>query len=65
MQPGARKSLVALAKAHDVLPVAVVLDLPTGVSVERNAARADRDFGAHVVKRQHDQLQALAQGSQA
>ena len=62
VQPGARKSLVALAKAHDVLPVAVVLDLPTGVSVERNAARADRDFGAHVVKRQHDQLRRSLKG---
>ena len=62
VQPGARKSLVALAKAHDVLPVAVVLDLPTGVSVERNAARADRDFGAHVVKRQHDQLRRSLNG---
>lgn len=62
VQPGARKSLIALAKAHDVLPVAVVLDLPTGVSVERNAARADRDFGAHVVKRQHDQLRRSLKG---
>ncbi|KRC66379.1 polynucleotide kinase-phosphatase [Aeromicrobium sp. Root236] len=62
VQPGARKSLVALAKAHDVLPVAVVLDLPTGVSVERNAAREDRDFGAHVVKRQHDQLRRSLKG---
>jgi len=62
VQPGSRKSLVALAKAHDVLPVAVVLDLPTGVSVERNAARADRDFGAHVVKRQHDQLRRSLKG---
>jgi len=62
VQPGARKSLVALAKAHDVLPVAVVLDLPTGVSVERNAVREDRDFGAHVVKRQHDQLRRSLRG---
>ncbi|MDX6234487.1 MAG: hypothetical protein QOH68_3595 [Nocardioidaceae bacterium] len=62
VQPGARKSLVALAKAHDVLPVAVVLDLPTAVSVGRNAARADRDFGAHVVKRQHDQLRRSLKG---
>ena len=62
VQPGARKSLVALAKAHDVLPVAVVLDLPTVVSVARNTARADRDFGAHVVKRQHDQLRRSLKG---
>ena len=30
VQPEARRSLVALAKEHDVLPVAIVLDLPTG-----------------------------------
>jgi protein phosphatase len=62
VQPHARASLVALAKAHDVLPVAVVLDLPASVGVERNAARADRDLGAHVVKRQHDQLRRSLKG---
>lgn len=56
VQPDARRSLVALAREHDVLPVAVVLDVPLGVCVERNAAREDRDFGSSVVKRQHDQL---------
>ncbi|TFD47016.1 polynucleotide kinase-phosphatase [Cryobacterium frigoriphilum] len=56
VQADARRSLVALARAHDVLPVAIVLDLPQSVCVERNAARADRTFGASVVKRQHDQL---------
>ncbi len=56
VQPEARRSLVTLAREHDVLPVAVVLDVPQGVCVERNAARPDRTFGAAVVKRQHDQL---------
>lgn len=56
VQADARRSLVALARAHDVLPVAVVLDVPQSVCVERNAARADRTFGASVIKRQHDQL---------
>ncbi|HJP79816.1 MAG TPA: polynucleotide kinase-phosphatase [Pseudonocardiaceae bacterium] len=56
VQPEARKQLVALAREHDVLPVAIVLDLPAQLSVERNAARPDRDFGAHVVRRQKDQL---------
>ena len=31
VQPEARRSLVDLARAHDVLPVAIVLDLPEGV----------------------------------
>lgn len=52
----ARRSLVALAREHDVLPVAVVLDVPQSVCLERNARRPDRGFGASVVKRQHDQL---------
>ncbi len=56
VQPAARRSLLALAKEHDVLAVAIVLDVPTSVALERNASRPDRDFGAHVVKRQHDQL---------
>lgn len=56
VQASARRSLLALAKEHDVLAVAIVLDLPVGVAVERNASRPDRAFGAGVVKRQHDQL---------
>ncbi|GAA0295196.1 polynucleotide kinase-phosphatase [Kineococcus aurantiacus] len=56
VQPSARRSLVDLARAHDVLPVAVVLDLPVEVCVARNAARPDRTFGAHVVRRQQADL---------
>ncbi|NUL49159.1 polynucleotide kinase-phosphatase [Cellulosimicrobium funkei] len=56
VQPEARRSLVALARSHDVLPVAVVLDVPESVCVERNATRADRAFGSSVVRRQHHQL---------
>ena len=52
VQPEARKPLIALAKEHDVLPVAIVLDLPPSLCRERNRARPDRDFGEHVV-RQH------------
>ncbi|WP_275292234.1 polynucleotide kinase-phosphatase [Amycolatopsis sp. La24] len=56
VQPDSRKSLVALAKEHDVLPVAIVLDPPESLCVARNAERPDRTFGAHVVRRQRDQL---------
>ncbi|MET0822308.1 MAG: polynucleotide kinase-phosphatase [Aeromicrobium sp.] len=62
VQASARRSLLALAKKHDVLAVAIVLDVPTGVAVERNEARPDRDFGARVVKRQHDQLRRSLRG---
>lgn len=62
VQPAARKSLVALAREHDVLAAAIVLDLPTSVAVERNAARTDRDFGARVIKRQSEQLRRSLRG---
>jgi protein phosphatase len=56
VQPEARRQLVVLARAHDVLPVAIVLDLPERVCIDRNAGRPDRNFGDSVVRRQHDQL---------
>ena len=56
VQPAARKQFVELARAHDVLPVAIVLDLPERLCAERNANRPDRTFGAQVIARQHDQL---------
>jgi polynucleotide kinase-phosphatase len=56
VQPESRRRLVELAKAHDVLPVAIVLDLPESTSLARNAERTDRDIPAGVVKRQADQL---------
>ncbi|MFI0908964.1 polynucleotide kinase-phosphatase [Streptomyces abikoensis] len=42
VQPETRKELVALAREHDVLPVAIVLDIPEDVCAARNAARPDR-----------------------
>ncbi|ALN16011.1 polynucleotide kinase-phosphatase [Acidipropionibacterium acidipropionici] len=48
----ARAGLVRLARDHDVLPAAIVLDVGTEVAVARNAARPDRSFGAGVVRRQ-------------
>jgi len=56
VQPEVRRQLVALAREHDVLPVAIVLDVPESVCVARNAGRPERDFGAHVIRRQRDQL---------
>ncbi|MBD7997973.1 polynucleotide kinase-phosphatase [Oerskovia gallyi] len=58
VQSAARKSLVALARAHDVLPVAIVLDVPESVAIERNRSRPDRDFGDYVVKRQRQALRS-------
>ena len=54
VQPEARRELVLLAREHDVLPVAIVLDLPEKLCAERNAA--GRNLGAHVLRRQRGQL---------
>jgi protein phosphatase len=56
VQPEARRELIMLAREHDVLPVAIVLDLPEKLCAERNTTRPDRDFGAHVLRRQRGQL---------
>ncbi|WP_326617891.1 polynucleotide kinase-phosphatase [Streptomyces decoyicus] len=42
VQSEARAQLVRLAREHDVLPVAIVLDVPEQVCAARNASRADR-----------------------
>ncbi|WP_410675596.1 polynucleotide kinase-phosphatase [Amycolatopsis sp. cmx-4-68] len=57
VQRASRASLVKLAKEHDVLPTAIVLDLPIAVCAARNASRPDRDFGDHVIRRQRGELQ--------
>ncbi|WP_033438642.1 polynucleotide kinase-phosphatase [Saccharothrix sp. NRRL B-16314] len=51
VQRADRAHLVELAREHNVLPVAIVLDTSEEVCLERNATRPDRDFGAHVVRR--------------
>ncbi|PRY43232.1 protein phosphatase [Geodermatophilus tzadiensis] len=57
-----RASLVALAREHDVLPVAVVLDVPEGECLARNAARPDRDLPPEVVRRQRTDLRRGLRG---
>ena len=57
VQPEARKPLVELARQYHVLPVAIVLDLPARLCEARNAQRADRSFGPHVIRQQRSQLQ--------
>ncbi len=62
VQPESRRSLVQLAREHDCLAVAIVLDVPTSVATARNEGRADRDFGGRVVRQQHSQLQRGRRG---
>jgi len=52
VQPEARKPIVAVAREHHCLPVAIVLNLPEAICRERNQGRPDRAFGPHVVRQQ-------------
>ncbi|MFJ9902508.1 polynucleotide kinase-phosphatase [Streptomyces sp. NPDC101152] len=52
VQQDARRQLIDLARQHDVLPIAIVLDVPEEVCAERNAARTDRaDMPRRVIQR--------------
>lgn len=52
VQQDARRQLIDLARQHDVLPIAIVLDVPEEVCAERNATRTDRaDLPRRVVRR--------------
>src|SRR5207237_7596990 len=62
VQPEARKPLLTLAKQYHCLPVAIVFNLPEHLCHERNRPRPDRNFGAHVVHRQAQQLRRSLPG---
>ena len=62
VQVEARKPLVALAREYHCLPVAIVLDLPERVCLDRNASRPDRDFGPHVVRNHIKSLRQSLRG---
>ena len=62
VQPQARRSLVGLAREHDCLPVAIVLNMPESVCLARNRERDDRNFGSHVVRQQAQQLRRSIRG---
>jgi protein phosphatase len=62
VQVEARKPLVALARQYHCLPVAIVFAVPERVCDERNRVRPDRDFGAHVVRQQSQQLRRSLRG---
>jgi protein phosphatase len=62
VQREARRPLVELARAHHVLPVAIVFDLPERICVERNAGRPERDFGPRVVRQHVSQLKRSLRG---
>ena len=62
VQTQARKSLVELAREHDCLPAAIVLNIPEALCLARNEGRPDRQFGARVVRQQASQLRRSIRG---
>ncbi|MFJ9732028.1 polynucleotide kinase-phosphatase [Streptomyces sp. NPDC101171] len=57
VQQDSRRRLIELAREHDVLPIAIVLDVPEDVCAERNAARTDRaDMPRRVIQRHTREL---------
>jgi protein phosphatase len=56
VQADARKPLVALAREHHVIPVAIVLNIPERICLDRNRLRPERAFGPHVVRNQTQDL---------
>ncbi|MFI6443497.1 polynucleotide kinase-phosphatase [Kitasatospora sp. NPDC050543] len=62
VQAEARKQLIKIARDHDVLPIAIVLDIPPGICAERNRTRPDRQLPAHVIPRQNRELRRSLRG---
>ncbi|QKW07092.1 polynucleotide kinase-phosphatase [Streptomyces sp. NA04227] len=57
VQQEGRRQLIALAREYDVLPIAVVLDVPEEVCAARNARRTDRaDMPRRVIQRHTREL---------
>ncbi|MFG2652265.1 polynucleotide kinase-phosphatase [Streptomyces sp. NPDC048436] len=57
VQSDSRKQLIELARQYDVLPIAIVLDVPEEVCAQRNASRADRaDMPRRVIQRHQREL---------
>ena len=62
VEPNGRRILVEIARQYHALPVAIALDLPSRTCHDRNASRPDRQFGAHVVRRQTSALHRSLRG---
>lgn len=63
VQAESRRQLVKLAREYDVLPIAIVLDLPEDVCAARNATRPDRaTMPRHVIRRHRSELRRSLRG---
>jgi protein phosphatase len=56
IQKDARAEVLRLAKEQNCHAVAIVLDMPEKVCLERNEKRPDRNFSGRVIKQQGEQL---------
>ena len=56
LQKDARKQVINLAKEQNVHSVAIVLNLPEKVLLERNQARPERNFSERVIKKHYTDL---------
>jgi protein phosphatase len=57
VQQHARRNLLNLAKEFHCLPVAIVINTPEKICIERNQKRANPAFGDSVIQEQSSQLQ--------
>ncbi|HZH35587.1 MAG TPA: polynucleotide kinase-phosphatase, partial [Pyrinomonadaceae bacterium] len=64
VQRESRQPFVRLAREFHVLPVAIVINPPEKVLIERHGERTDRDFGAHVIRKQMQNLRRSVRGLQ-
>lgn len=63
VQSESRKQLISLARQYDVLPIAIVLDVPEQVCAARNAGRPDRAaMPKHVIQRHQRELRRSLRG---
>lgn len=58
LKPEDRKPILDLAKSQDVPAVAIVLNIPEQILLERNEARPDRSIPPSVIKRHYRYVQA-------
>lgn len=56
VQSRSREALLRIAKEHDVMSVAIVLDVPESLAAARNAVRPERNLPPHVIPRQRREL---------
>jgi len=62
VQPEARKSLLKLARQYYLPTVAIVLDMPLAVCLERNNQRRDRTLKDDIIRAHRGQLHGSLQG---